>query len=67
MDPGIKEVALEVDPLTIVTSNSLAEFLLPVFATSSCVGLEVSFSKGRSASTKRHNNGTIELENETAM
>ena len=60
-------MALVVDPLTITTSNSLAGVLLPVVTTLSCVGLEVSFSRGRNAPTKGHSNGSIEWEVETVM
>lgn len=66
MGPGIKEVTLGVDPLTIITNSSLVGLLLPVIEALSCVGLEVSFSKGKNAPTKGHNNGSIESEDETA-
>ena len=67
MGPGNKEVTLGVNLLTIIINNSLVVFLHPVIETLSCVGLEVSFSKGRNAPTKAHNNSSIESEDETAM
>lgn len=67
MSPGIKEVALGVDALTIITSNLLAVFLLPMFVTLSCIGLEVLLSKRRKAFTRGHSNNFTELEDKTAM